>query len=198
MNTVRKMRAALAGAITVRTWWGCPGLSGAAFRSWFHDRLMEKINRDDMRQWRRLTPEFQASLHRDARRLTDMQHRIIHRQFETDICQSPVRTFVNHRLMETHMTYSLAAIDPFYAACISMAASPAQAEPAKPIYARLPLAPITASPVPHLTSLYHFHRAGEYGDRAYPGNCGGNLIKDLLLYFKPTLVLVLGFATEFG
>ena len=45
---------------------------------------------------------------------------------------------------------------------------------------------VNASPVPHLTSLYHFHRAGEYGDRSYPGNCGGNLIKDLLLYFKPT------------
>jgi hypothetical protein len=84
------------------------------------------------------------------------------------------------------MTHSLAAIDPFYAACLSMAASPAQAEPAKPIYVRLPLAPVTASPVPHLTSLYHFHRAGEYGDRGYPGNCGGNLIKDLLLYFKPS------------
>jgi hypothetical protein len=87
------------------------------------------------------------------------------------------------------MTLSLAAIDPFYAACLSMSASPAQAEPAQPIYARLPLAPVTASPVPHLTSLYHFHRAGEYGDRSYPGNCGGNLIKDLLLYFKPGLVL---------
>jgi SAM-dependent methyltransferase len=84
------------------------------------------------------------------------------------------------------MTHSLAAIDPFYAACLSMAASPAQAEPAKPIYVRLPLAPVTASPVPHLTSLYHFHLAGEYGDRGYPGNCGGNLIKDLLLYFKPS------------
>ena len=34
-----------------------------------------------------------------------------------------------------------------------------------PVYARLPLAPRNASPVPHLTSLYHFHRAGEYGDR---------------------------------
>ncbi len=87
------------------------------------------------------------------------------------------------------MTHSLAAIDPFYAACLSMAASPVQAEPAKPVYARLPLAPVTASPVPHLTSLYHFHRAGEYGDRSYPGNCGGNLIRDLLLYFKPGLIL---------
>ena len=58
-------------------------------------------------------------------------------------------------------------------------------QPEQPVYARLPLAPRNASPVPHLTSLYHFHRAGEYGDRSYPGNCGGNLIKDLLLYFKP-------------
>jgi hypothetical protein len=51
------------------------------------------------------------------------------------------------------------------------------------IYVKLPRAPINGSPVPHLTSLYHFHRAGEYGDRAYPGNCGGNLIKDLIRYF---------------
>jgi hypothetical protein len=87
------------------------------------------------------------------------------------------------------MNLSLAAIDPFYAACLSMTASPAQAEASKPMFARLPLAPVTASPVPHLTSLYHFHCAGEYGDRSYPGNCGGNLIKDLLLYFKPGLVL---------
>jgi hypothetical protein len=85
MNTVQKMKDALAGEITVRTWWGCPGLSGAAFRSWFLDRLMNKINRHDRRRWRRLAPEFQASLRRDARRLTDIKHRIIHRQFETDI-----------------------------------------------------------------------------------------------------------------
>ena len=58
-------------------------------------------------------------------------------------------------------------------------------QPEQPVYARLPRAPITGSPVPHLTSLYHFHRAGEYGDRKWPGNCGGNLIKDLLTYFKP-------------
>jgi hypothetical protein len=85
MNIAQKMRAALAGDITVRTWWGCPGLTGEAFRSWFLDCLMAKIDRDDLRRWRRLTPEFQASLYRDARRLTDMRHRIIHRQFETDI-----------------------------------------------------------------------------------------------------------------
>ncbi len=87
------------------------------------------------------------------------------------------------------MTDSIAAIDPFYAACLSMSASPLPVEADKPIYVRLPLAPVTGSPVPHLTSLYHFHRAGEYGDRSYPGNCGGNLIRDLLVFFKPGLVL---------
>lgn len=51
--------------------------------------------------------------------------------------------------------------------------------------ARIPAAPKNASPVPHLTSLYHRHESGNYGDRTYPGNCGGNLIKDLLQYFKP-------------
>jgi hypothetical protein len=56
---------------------------------------------------------------------------------------------------------------------------------AEPVYARLPRAPKNASPVPHLTSLYHFHVAGDYGDRRYPGNCGGLLIRDLLRYFQP-------------
>lgn len=54
-----------------------------------------------------------------------------------------------------------------------------------PRYARLPLAPVNGSPVPHLTSLYHFSEPGKFGDRSYPGNCGGNLIRDLLLYFQP-------------
>lgn len=58
-----------------------------------------------------------------------------------------------------------------------------------PGFAKLPAAPVNGSPVPHLTSLYHFAEAGDYGSRAWPGNCGGNLIKDLLLYFRPTLVL---------
>jgi SAM-dependent methyltransferase len=56
---------------------------------------------------------------------------------------------------------------------------------AQSVYAKLPLAPRNASPVPHLTSLYHFSRAGEYGDRRYPGNCGGKLIHDLIFYFSP-------------
>jgi SAM-dependent methyltransferase len=83
------------------------------------------------------------------------------------------------------MTYPLESIDPFYAACLKLSAPPCEEEPYRPIYVRLPRAPITGSPVPHLTSLYHFHRAGEYGDRKWPGNCGGNLIRDLLTYFKP-------------
>jgi len=87
------------------------------------------------------------------------------------------------------MNYSLAAIDPFYAACLSMSASTAHPEPSKPFYAKLPQAPKNASPVPHLTSLYHAADEAKYGDRSYPGNCGGNLIKDLLLFFRPTFVL---------
>src|SRR5436309_2245339 len=82
------------------------------------------------------------------------------------------------------MTYALVTVNPFYAARLKRPA-PRQPQPEPPRYAKLPRAPQNASPVPHLTSLYHFDRAGEYGDRGYPGNCGGNLIKDLLLYFKP-------------
>jgi hypothetical protein len=84
---------------------------------------------------------------------------------------------------------ALATINPFFAARLNRAAStqrpqPEQRrEPAYPAYAKLPRAPKNASPVPHLTSLYAFSRAGEYGDRSYPGNCGGNLIKDLLRFF---------------
>lgn len=59
----------------------------------------------------------------------------------------------------------------------------------QPLFARLPRAPINGSPVPHLTSLYHHNDAGDYGNRSYPGNCGGNLIKDLLTFFRPRLVL---------
>ncbi|HEY4313340.1 MAG TPA: hypothetical protein VGN12_28075 [Pirellulales bacterium] len=79
-------------------------------------------------------------------------------------------------------------INPFYAARVSGFVSNRMNNRPTPVYTKLPLAPINASPVPHLTSLYHNHRAGEYGDRSYPGNCGGNLIKDLLLYFRPGLV----------
>jgi hypothetical protein len=80
------------------------------------------------------------------------------------------------------------AINPFYASRIVRAVPPQPVEAASVTYARLPQAPITGSPVPHLTSLYHFDRAGEYGDRKYPGNCGGNLIKDLLTFFQASTV----------
>ena len=53
----------------------------------------------------------------------------------------------------------------------------------------LPQAPINGSPVPWLTSLYHKARRGNYGDARYPGNCSGELIKDLLRYFTPDRVL---------
>lgn len=82
------------------------------------------------------------------------------------------------------MTYS-ASINPFFAARKSRPMSQPVLRRQEPVYVKLPAAPRNASPVPHLTSLYHNHRAGEYGDRSYPGNCGGNLIKDLLLYFRP-------------
>ena len=78
------------------------------------------------------------------------------------------------------MNYAPHIVNPFYASRLKRVA-PQKEERDRPVYARLPLAPRNASPVPHLTSLYHFHRAGEYGDRKWPGNCGGNLIKDLLM-----------------
>lgn len=56
-------------------------------------------------------------------------------------------------------------------------------------YALLPIAPTNTSPVPHLTSLYHHADPGPYGDRRYPGNCGGALIRDLLSFFRPNSVL---------
>jgi hypothetical protein len=82
------------------------------------------------------------------------------------------------------MTYAIAPTNPHYAARLRRSSPVRTPKPDQPVYARLPQAPITRSPVPHLTSLYHFHRTGEYGDRKWPGNCGGNLIKDLLTYFK--------------
>jgi len=88
------------------------------------------------------------------------------------------------------MMNTIQTVNPFYAARIQCVVSTRQeADADQPIYARLPRAPKNASPVPHLTSLYHFHRAGEYGDRKWPGNCGGNLIKDVLTYFAPNRVL---------
>lgn len=53
----------------------------------------------------------------------------------------------------------------------------------------LPTAPQTMSPVPHLTSLHATAARGPFGKANYPGNCSGYLIKDLLRYFQPTMVL---------
>src|SRR5438132_4271228 len=89
------------------------------------------------------------------------------------------------------MTYATSIINPFFAARFKRVALAPQPKPAprrqseQPVYAKLPRVPINASPVPGLTSLYHNAEAGNYGDRGYPGNCGGNLIKDLLRYFRP-------------
>ena len=90
---------------------------------------------------------------------------------------------------------TIAPINPFYAARTARV-RPRLSRSSKPIpsrsptvYARLPRAPLNASPVPWLTSLYHSADAGPYGDRRYPGNCGGNLIKDLLRFYGPQSVL---------
>jgi hypothetical protein len=79
-------------------------------------------------------------------------------------------------------------VNPFFKAR-TRPRTPLLARTTPPRYAKLPLAPLTSSPVPHLTSLYHFDRAGDYGSRAYPGNCGGNLIADLLRFFRPNRVI---------
>jgi hypothetical protein len=82
------------------------------------------------------------------------------------------------------MNNAAAIINPFYATRSQRVAPSPRHESERPVYAKLPRVPRNASPVPHLTSLYHFSRAGDYGDRSYPGNCGGNLIKDLIRYFR--------------
>jgi len=53
----------------------------------------------------------------------------------------------------------------------------------------LPGVPQTTSPVPWLTSLHLTPGRGSYGDAAYPGNCSGLLIKDLLAYYRPKSVM---------
>lgn len=75
-------------------------------------------------------------------------------------------------------------VNPFYISSGKSSHKGQQIHPRRQ-YALLPLAPVNASPVPHLTSLYHFSKAGDYGSRRYPGNCGGNIIRDLLLFFQP-------------
>lgn len=83
---------------------------------------------------------------------------------------------------------SSSLINPFFAKRRSRPV-PALRTFRRSLFVKLPRAPLNGSPVPHLTSLYHNSDAGDYGNRSYPGNCGGNLIRDLLLYFKPKMVL---------
>jgi len=78
-----------------------------------------------------------------------------------------------------HSTTNTQTINPFFA---SRTVKP------QPVSVVIPAAPKNGSPVPHLTSLYHRTDRGNYGDASYPGNCGGNLIRDLLLYFQPAFV----------
>ncbi len=68
-------------------------------------------------------------------------------------------------------------VNPFYSARFQ----PVETE--SPVYVKLPRAPKNASPVPHLTSLYHHDSDNRYRDSSHPGNCGGSLIRDLILYF---------------
>lgn len=49
--------------------------------------------------------------------------------------------------------------------------------------------PRTASPVPWLTSIHARPGRGRYGNAAFPGNCSGLLIHDLLSYYRPKFVL---------
>lgn len=65
-----------------------------------------------------------------------------------------------------------------------VASFPAPSRP-RPVLARLPRAPLTGSPVPELTSLWHDPDPGKWGDRSYPGNCSGSLIHAVLRYYRP-------------
>lgn len=58
-----------------------------------------------------------------------------------------------------------------------------------PRFIELPIAPVTGSPVPQLTSIHGVKPRGPYGDSRYRGNCGGYLLKDLFRYFRPASVL---------
>lgn len=58
------------------------------------------------------------------------------------------------------LMYALATINPFYAARHTRRSATPQPSRLRTVYAKLPIAPITASPVPELTSLYHNPEAG--------------------------------------
>ena len=53
----------------------------------------------------------------------------------------------------------------------------------------LPECPMTASPVPSLTSIHATPGRGDYGNPGYRGNCSGLLIRDLLTFYGSRRVL---------
>jgi hypothetical protein len=89
----------------------------------------------------------------------------------------------------TSLLSTTSTVNPFYAARLARTPGSPVHRSNEPVYAKLPQTPVYASPVPGLTSLYHDDEPGPYGDRGYPGNCGGNLIRDLIRFFRPVTVL---------
>ena len=85
-------------------------------------------------------------------------------------------------MTDTALSLSRNIVNPFYAARLKRYTSNRPTE-SSTRYAKLPRAPRNASPVPRLTSLYHWDEPGPYGSRRYPGNCSGLLIKDLLTFY---------------
>jgi hypothetical protein len=81
------------------------------------------------------------------------------------------------------MTYAHRIVNPFFQRRRQATRPTPTPRASIPRYAKLPRSPINASPVPRLTSLYHHAERGPYGDARYPGNCSGEIIKDLLIYF---------------
>ncbi|MEQ8212222.1 MAG: hypothetical protein RH917_20650 [Lacipirellulaceae bacterium] len=45
--------------------------------------------------------------------------------------------------------------------------------------------PASTTPAPKLCSVHAEEGRGDFGDAAYPGNCSGLLIRDLLTFFSP-------------
>ena len=73
---------------------------------------------------------------------------------------------------------ALSVVNPFFAAHRRPFASARQDDRPQVVYARLPFAPRNPSPVPHLTSLYHFHRPASTAT-ANGRATAAHLIKDL-------------------
>lgn len=55
----------------------------------------------------------------------------------------------------------------------------------KKLVANLDQTPLQMKPVAGLTSIADYFARGKYGSSGYRGNCSGQLIRDLLLHYKP-------------